>query len=72
VPVFENGRRVYDSPPLGESRARTIAQLAGFNAGVKRLSNPHQYPVGLERKLHSLKTKLILEARHIEPGRGDK
>jgi nicotinate phosphoribosyltransferase len=67
VPVFEDGRRVYDSPPLADSRARTIAQLAGFNSGVKRLSNPHQYPVGLERKLHSLKTKLILDARHIQP-----
>lgn len=69
VPVFLGGRRVYDSPPLAASRARTMAQLAGFNAGVKRLVNPHQYPVGLERKLHALKTKLILEARHLEPVR---
>ena len=38
-----------------------------FNAGVKRLVNPHQYPVGLERKLHDLKTELVLKARHIEP-----
>jgi hypothetical protein len=36
---------------------------------VKRLVNPHQYPVRLERKLHRLKTKLILEARHLEPVR---
>ncbi len=69
VPVFQEGRRVYDSPTLAASRARTMAQLAGFNAGVKRLVNPHQYPVGLERKLHGLKTKLILEARHLEPVR---
>jgi nicotinate phosphoribosyltransferase len=69
VPVFLRGRRVYDSPTLAASRARTMAQLAGFNAGVKRLVNPHQYPVGLERKLHALKTKLILEARHLEPVR---
>ena len=69
VPVFQEGRRVYDSPTLAASRARTAAQLAGFNAGVKRLVNPHQYPVGLERKLHGLKTKLILEARHLEPVR---
>jgi nicotinate phosphoribosyltransferase len=69
VPIFQGGRRVYDSPTLAASRARTMAQLAGFNAGVKRLANPHQYPVGLERKLHGLKTKLILEARHLEPVR---
>jgi nicotinate phosphoribosyltransferase len=34
-----------------------------FHAGVKRLVNPHQYPVGLELGLHDVKTKLILEAR---------
>jgi nicotinate phosphoribosyltransferase len=67
VPIFQEGRRVYDVPTIAASRARTAAQLAGFNAGVKRLANPHQYPVGLERKLHGLKTKLVLEARHLEP-----
>ena len=69
VPVFQNGRRVYEPPALASARARTAAQLAGFNAGVKRLANPHQYPVGLERKLHGLKTELVLEARHLEPVR---
>jgi nicotinate phosphoribosyltransferase len=67
VPVFRNGRRVYDPPALTASRARTLEQLAEFNPGVKRLTNPHQYPVGLERSLHGLKTGLILKARHLEP-----
>ncbi len=67
VPILEGGRRVYVPPTIAASRARTMAQLAGFNAGVKRLANPHQYPVGLERKLHGLKTELVLEARHIAP-----
>jgi nicotinate phosphoribosyltransferase len=69
VPVFQDGRRVYDPPTLATSRARTLAQLAGLHAGVKRLANPHQYPVGLERKLHGLKTELVLQARHLEPAR---
>jgi nicotinate phosphoribosyltransferase len=69
VPVFQNGKRVYDLPSLTVSRARTLEQLAGFNPGVKRLTNPHQYPVGLERKLHGLKTALVLKARHLEPVR---
>ncbi len=69
VPIFQEGRRVYDSPTLAASRARTAAELAGFDAGVKRLVNPQPYPVGLERKLHGLKTKLILEARHLDPVR---
>jgi nicotinate phosphoribosyltransferase len=65
VPVFRGGRCVYDVPPLEASRARTAAQLAQFHPGVKRFVNPHQYPVGLERGLHDLKTRLILEARGV-------
>ena len=67
VPVFRNGRQVYDVPPLDQSRQRTVDQLSLFHAGVKRFVNPHQYPVGLERGLHDLKTKLILEARGVKP-----
>jgi len=63
VPVFAKGRRVYESPPLAEMRRRTQSQLAMFHSGVKRFVNPHQYPVGLELKLHELKTELVLRAR---------
>jgi nicotinate phosphoribosyltransferase len=63
VPIFRRGRRVYDPPPLAEVRARTGAQLARFHAGVKRFMNPHQYPVGLERRLHELRAELVLEVR---------
>jgi nicotinate phosphoribosyltransferase len=65
LPIFRQGRCVYESPPLAASRQRTAAQLAMFHAGVKRFVNPHQYPVGLERSLHDLKTKLILQARGV-------
>jgi nicotinate phosphoribosyltransferase len=67
VPVFRNGKQVYNVPPLNQSRQRTADQLALFHAGVKRFVNPHQDPVGLERGLHELKTKLILEARGVKP-----
>jgi nicotinate phosphoribosyltransferase len=63
VPVFRGGRRVYDPPPLEESRRRTFAQLDGFHGGVKRFVNPHQFPVGLERGLYDLRTRLVLDAR---------
>lgn len=63
VPVFRAGSRVYDPPTLEESRARTAAQLARFHAGIKRLVNPHRYPVGLEYGLHQRKTDLVLRAR---------
>ncbi|HEX5715528.1 MAG TPA: nicotinate phosphoribosyltransferase [Thermoanaerobaculia bacterium] len=66
VPVFRQGRRVYEPPPLREVRQRTADQLAGFHGGVKRFANPHRYPVGLERGLFDLKTHLILQARGLE------
>ena len=63
VPVFRRGKRVYDPPPLEACRQRTLSQLEGFHAGVKRFVNPHQFPVGLERGLFDLRTRLVLEAR---------
>jgi nicotinate phosphoribosyltransferase len=66
VPVFRAGQCVYDVPPLEASRRRTGEQLALFHGGVKRFVNPHQYPVGLERGLHELKTELILKARGVK------
>jgi nicotinate phosphoribosyltransferase len=66
VPVFRQGQRVYDPPPLKELRRRTAEQLAGFHGGIKRFANPHRYPVGLERGLFDLKTHLILQARGLE------
>jgi nicotinate phosphoribosyltransferase len=63
VPVFRGGELVYQRPALEETRRRAAAQLAGFHASVKRFLNPHQYPAGLERRLHDLKTELVLRAR---------
>jgi nicotinate phosphoribosyltransferase len=63
VPVFHEGILVYTAPPLAESRRRTLAQLARLHPGIKRLVNPHSYPVGLEQGLHARRTELILRAR---------
>ncbi len=65
VPIFRNGRRVYELPSMEQIRARRQSQLDRFHAGVKRLLNPHQYPVGLERRLFDLKTRLVLQARGV-------
>lgn len=63
VPVLRGGERVYRPPALDEVRRRVCSQLAGFHEGVKRFANPHVYPVGLEQRLHQLRTDLILRAR---------
>jgi len=51
---------------LDAARARCASDLASFHAGVKRLVNPHQYPVGLERRLYDRRTALVLAARKLE------
>ncbi len=63
VPVFRRGNRVYELPTIEQIRARRAAELDRFHSGVKRFVNPHRYPVGLEKNLFDLKTRLILEAR---------
>jgi nicotinate phosphoribosyltransferase len=70
VPIFRQGRRVYDPPSLHDVRARTLDQLDHFHLGIKRFVNPHQYPVGLELGLFDLRTQLILEARGLVHGHG--
>jgi nicotinate phosphoribosyltransferase len=65
VPVLRGNRRVYDVPPIAESRRRTAQQLGMFHVGIKRFVNPHGYPVGLESRLYDLRTELILKARGL-------
>ncbi|MGZ7040132.1 MAG: hypothetical protein ACXVJO_18295 [Thermoanaerobaculia bacterium] len=63
LPVFRGGRRVLDLPSLEAIREHRARDLERFHPGIKRFENPHRYPVGLERNLFDLKTKLILETR---------
>jgi nicotinate phosphoribosyltransferase len=69
VPVLRGGRRVYDPPPLEQSRDLAREQLAQLHPSVKRFVNPHLYPVGLEPALYRRKTDLILRLRG-EGGKG--
>jgi nicotinate phosphoribosyltransferase len=62
-PVLRGGEVVADLPSLAEIQARAHRQLKLLNPAVKRFTNPHQYPAGLEFGLHEMKTKLILQAR---------
>jgi nicotinate phosphoribosyltransferase len=44
-------------------RALAQSELGRFYTGVKRLLNPHIYPVGLELGLYEIKSRLMQEAR---------
>ena len=63
MPIFRNGRKVYNLPDIKEIRQKTIEGLNHFHLGIKRFENPHEFPVGLEKSLFKLKMDLILKDR---------
>jgi nicotinate phosphoribosyltransferase len=63
VPIFRQGKLVYQPPSLEKSRARTREQLHSLPPEVLRLENPRRYHVGLETSLHQLRLELIQQAR---------
>ncbi|MBU4304624.1 MAG: nicotinate phosphoribosyltransferase [Candidatus Omnitrophica bacterium] len=65
LPVFRKGKRVYPRVSLEEIRKKAKKSLEQFHGGIKRFTNPHQYPVGLEKSLYALKTELILKSREV-------
>lgn len=65
VPAVRGGSRVYETPPLAQVRERATAQVASLDPALTRFLNPHTYPVGLERSLGELRTRLIMRARGI-------
>jgi nicotinate phosphoribosyltransferase len=68
LPVLRAGRRVAAAPSLDAIRQRAQAQLAALHPAIRRLLNPHVYPVGLEMSLHERRTALVLARRGIPPG----
>lgn len=73
VPIFRNGKCVYDLPRLTEIRKFTQEELGRFHAGIKRFLYPHEYIVGMEKSLYELKVDLVKNIRsrtahnYIEP-----
>ncbi len=65
-PIFVQGKRVYRTPGMAAIQQKAKIQLATLHGSIKRFTNPHQYPVGLEKNLYELKTSLILKLRHLE------
>lgn len=63
VPIFKKGSLKYRSPSIHEIQKTTRKNLDAFHQGIKRLVNPHQYPVGLEASLYELKMKLVRQAK---------
>lgn len=64
IPIFRNGKLVYDRPSLKTIRSTTLKELDSFHSSIKRFINPHAYPVGMEKNLYDLKVKLIKNIRN--------
>ncbi len=64
VPIFKDGVCVYEQgTDLVAARARLKSDLVKFHEGIKRLTLPHRYPVGLEKGLYDRKSKMIMDLR---------
>ncbi len=66
VPIFAEGKRVYQSPTLAEIKAYCAAQLETLWEETLRLENPHKYYVDLSDKLWAQRQQLLetLSAEH--------
>ena len=63
VPVFVDGRQVYESPDVCSIREYSKKELAAFWEEYRRILNPHTYKVDISDKLYNLKMELIHENR---------
>jgi len=59
VKVFENGRKVYDSPSVVEIAEHCKKELNGFWSEIKRFRNPQKYYVDLSKGLYDLKMEML-------------
>lgn len=63
VPIFENGKLVYDAPTLPEIKAYCAAQLETLWDEVLRFENPHNYYVDLSDKLWHIRDELLRRSK---------
>ena len=61
VPIYVNGKRVYQTPPLEEIRRHCAEQVETLWDEVKRFENPHRYYVDLSQKLWDERQRLLNE-----------
>ena len=59
VPIFKDGKKVYDSPSLPEIKAYCENEIAHLWDEIKRFENPHDYYVDLSHRLWDIKRILL-------------
>ena len=63
VPIFQNGKCVYETPSLEEIKSYCKRELDSMWDEVLRFENPHNYYVDLSKKLWDEKQTLLRENR---------
>ena len=59
MPIFKNGKCVYESPSIEEIVTYCREQIDLLWDEVKRFENPHNYYVDLSKKLYDIKALLL-------------
>lgn len=59
VPIFKDGKQVYQLPTLEEIRAHHKREIEGMWEEVRRFTNPHNYYVDLSEKLWDIKHSML-------------
>ena len=63
IPIFIDGKCVYESPDVMDIRENALKELDTFWDEYKRVTNPHVYKVDLSFKLWQLKQELLKQGR---------
>jgi len=66
APILREGRAVAETEDLQSIRRRVKKQLHHVHPTIRRLLNPHEYPVGLDIGLHERRDAMIHEARRTQ------
>ncbi|WP_300409827.1 nicotinate phosphoribosyltransferase [Lagierella sp.] len=64
VPIFKEGKLVYDLPTLEEIKNKRIEEVKRLWDEVQRFDYPHIYIVDLSQKVWDIKNRLIQETKH--------
>lgn len=59
IPIFRNGKKVYNSPSIHEIREKANKELSLFPQEYKSLEKPAKFPVDVEKNLENLRNSLI-------------
>jgi nicotinate phosphoribosyltransferase len=65
-PIFEKGKKVYALPDIHTIKENAARNLAQFDKALKRLVNPHIYPVGLEDSLYQMRNDLVFKMKNYD------